>query len=120
MKSYQNFSELVFGSRCKMILKWGNSMEIYLRKVDNNTLTYLFGDIIGLPYEHTTPEWNISYYRMLLKYTNKSILRKKHEKILKWWVEIKAKRDKIRNSIGKYKNVRWMTKETIDQIFNKK
>ncbi len=95
-------------------------MEIDLEKVDENTKRYLFGYLFEIPYEHTTPEWNIDYYRMLLKYTNKSILRKKHEKNLKWWVEIKAKRDKVRNSIRKYNNVRWNNKETIDQIINKK
>lgn len=81
-------------------------MEIQWDKIHKNVKKELFGDILGIPYKETTPEWNIEYYTMLLKYTNKSVLRKKHQADLNWWLDSKAKKDRVRNMLkerkGKY------------------
>ena len=72
-------------------------MKINLNKINKNVKTNLFGEVLyGIPYEQTTPEWNIEHYSMLLKYTKKSVLRRKHQEDLKWWVESKEKREKGR------------------------
>lgn len=74
-------------------------MKIYLDEIDQNTKKYLFGIELGIPYEETTPEWNIEHYSTLVKYTKNLVLRKKHQKNLDWWLDAKSKRDNVRELI---------------------
>lgn len=78
-------------------------MDIYLDKVHKNVKKDLFGNMLGIPYEQTTPEWNIEYYTMLLKYTNKSVLRKKHQEDLNWWIDSKNKKEKVKKMLREHR-----------------
>jgi lipopolysaccharide/colanic/teichoic acid biosynthesis glycosyltransferase len=49
-----------------------------------------FESEFGMPKEELTTEWNINYYKTLLKYTRKTHLRKKYVRELSWWQDMEV------------------------------